>query len=183
MTTEKALLSAEDLLKLGEDGRWCELLDGRLVKMAPAGGIHGEIVSRADYVLRTHVDANQLGKVLAGDPGIILSRNPDRVRAPDVCFIAREHVPEEGLPSGYLEIVPDFVIEVISPGDTASEVEAKVEEWLRAGVRLVWAMYPKTRSLVAYESLAVVHLYTETDTVSGATVLPDLSIRVAELFS
>ena len=183
MTTAKLLLTAEDLLKLPDDGRFYELLDGELVEMSPPGGAHGKVTLMVGYHLLAHVKANELGEVLAGDPGIILRRNPDRVRAPDVCFIARERLPAGGIPAGYLEVVPDFIVEVVSPGDRAAEVQEKAEEWLRAGARLVWVLYPKTRSILAYQGLASARVYADADTITGAPVLPDFSIGVAELFS
>ena len=104
MTTEKVLLTAEDLLRLQDDQHRYELLDGELVELSLAGGRHGKVMARITSPLTVFVDTHGLGEVLCGDPGIILRRNPDRVRAPDVCFIARDRVPAGGLPSGYLEI-------------------------------------------------------------------------------
>ena len=182
MTTEKALLTAEDLLDLPDDECRYELLDGELVKMAPTGGKHGQVLINIGIALGAYVKRQDLGIVLGGDPGIILRRNPDRVRAPDVCFIARERIPPEGLPDGYLELIPDLVIEVVSPNDRATQVQDKIEEWLRAGVRLVWAVYPGTRSVVAYQSLSAIRVYTESETLDGAPVLPDFTCSVASLF-
>ena len=137
MTSEKTLLTVEDLLRLPVDHRHYELLDGELVEMSPTGGTHGRVIVKLVTLLSTHVEAHDLGEVLAGDPGIILRRHPDRVRAPDVCLIARERVPAGGPPSGYLEIIPDLVVEIVSPNDRAADVQAKIEEWLQAGARLV----------------------------------------------
>jgi Uma2 family endonuclease len=134
-------------------------------------------------VLRAYAREHKLGVVLAGDPGVILRRNPDRVRGPDVCFIRQERLAPGGIPRGYLETVPDLIVEIISPGDTATEVEAKMEEWLRAGARLAWAMYPETRSILAYRSLTDIQVYSETELIDAAPVLPDFRVRVADLFS
>ena len=183
MTTEKAtLITAEELLTLPDDGKCYELLDGELVGTMPPGGEHALVMVSASFALRAYVRDHALGAVLAGDPGIILHRNPDRVRAPDVCFISRERVPEGGIPQGYLEVVPDFMIEIVSPGDSAGEVQAKLEEWLRAGARLVWAMYPDTCSIVAYKSLQSGRVFAESELIDAAPVLPEFSIRVADLF-
>ena len=182
MTTDKVLLTADDLLNMPDDGRCYELLDGELVEMSPPGGEHGAVSFEVGFTIGAHVKAHNLGKVLTNDPGIILSRHPDRVRGPDICFIARERIPSEGIPKGYLEIIPDLVVEVISPSDSAVSVQEKIEEWLQAGVRLVLAVYPNTRSVVAYRSLSEVRVYTEADTLEGAPVLPDFRCPVAELF-
>ncbi|MBI4498633.1 MAG: Uma2 family endonuclease [Chloroflexi bacterium] len=183
MASTKTLLTAEDLLRLPEDECRYELLDGELVTMAPTGAEHGRIAARVAYRLLMHVEAHNGGAVLTNDPGIILRRNPDRVRAPDVCFIARERIPAGGLPQGYLETVPDLIVEVVSPNDTAVDVQQKVEEWLQAGARLVWVVYPGTRSVVVYQSLTQVRVYKEGDTLDGAPVWSDFACPVASLFA
>jgi Uma2 family endonuclease len=183
MATAKTLLTIEDLAHLPDDGyHRYELLDGELISMAPAGGEHGGSVTRWAAQLWMHVDSRQLGMVLTGDVGIILRRNPDRVRAPDVCFIARDRLPPGGISRSFLEIVPDLIIEVVSPGDTASEVQQETEEWLSAGARLVWNAYPDTRSVMAFRSLDQVRVYSANDTLDGSPVLPQFTCLVADLF-
>lgn len=183
MTTERTLLTAEELFRLPSGCGRYELIHGELREMSPAGGRHNQIIGTSTHLLITHVEANKLGVVLAGDTGIFLARNPDHIRAPDVCFIAAERLPAGGVPSGFLEIVPDLVVEVVSPGDTAAEVQAKTEEWLRAGARLVWTLYPETRSVAAATSLAETRIYHEGELLSGEPVLPDFSVPVAALFA
>ena len=179
----RTLLTADDLLLMPDDGRFYELLDGKLVEMTPPGGMHGKVSAGIPYALLSHVRAHELGEVLSNDPGVILHRQPDRVRAPDVCFIARDRLPPGGLPDGYLELVPDLVVEVISPGDRAAEVQAKIEHCLNAGARLVWAVYPHTRSVVTYQSLAAVPVYSAGEILTGEPVLPGFACPVASLFA
>jgi Uma2 family endonuclease len=181
VATAKTCLTAEDLLALPDDGLRHELLDGELVDVAPPGGEHGSVQMNIGVVLIAHVKPRGLGVVL-GEVGVILRRDPDRVRAPDVCFIARDRLPQGRVPKGYLELVPDLVVEVVSPSDRAEEVQQKIEEWLRAGARLVWVVYPATRSVAAYRGGAEAHLYAEPGTLDGAPVLPDFACPVAELF-
>src|SRR5262245_54224379 len=107
MTTTKALLTAEDLYRLPDDGYRYELLDGELKRLAPAGYEHGRVLSRITIVLGSFVDANDLGEVVSGDPGIILRRKPDRVRAPDLAFFARDRVPTGEARRKFVDIVPD----------------------------------------------------------------------------
>jgi Uma2 family endonuclease len=182
MATTKALVTAEALAEMPPgDGRR-ELLDGEVVEMSPAGGKHNEAIAELTYALLAHTKALGLGKVLASDTGIFLRRNPDRVRAPDFCYIAKERVPAEGIPSGYLDIVPDLVVEVVSPSDRATAVQEKVEEWLRAGARLVWMLYPERRTIGVAESPNLVRVLHEDDTLTGEPVLPGFSVAVASLF-
>lgn len=120
MTTETILLTAADLFALPDDGRRHELLDEVLVEMAPTGSGHGCVSSKIVIRVGTHVEVNRLGEILSGDPGIALCRNPDRARAPDVCFIAADRVPAGGIPKTFVDVVPDLIVEVISPNDTAA---------------------------------------------------------------
>jgi Uma2 family endonuclease len=101
---------------------------------------------------------------------------------PDVCFIAASRLPG-GIPDNYLQIVPDFVIEIVSPNDRTVEVEQKLEEWLKSGARRVWEVYSDTKSAVAYQGLESVRVYGPDETINGGPVLPDLSASVSSLFA
>jgi Uma2 family endonuclease len=182
MATEKTLVTADELLRLPADGRRHELVRGELRTMAPAGGEHGIVSGQAARLLGNHVVPNQLGYVLGAETGIRLARDPDTVRAPDAAFIAAGRLPSGRPPAGYFELVPDLVVEVVSPADTAREVEEKVHEWLSAGARLVWVIHPSTRSVTVYRSLADVRVLTEDVQLDGADVLPGFACAVRELF-
>ena len=183
MATEQKLLTAEDLWNMPDNGGRRELWDGVLVEMSPTGARHGDVVTTAAMLLGAHVRGTGLGKVLTGDVGIVLHRDPDRVLAPDLCFISTDRLPAKEMPDGFLNVVPDFVIEIVSPCDRAGEVQAKVDAWLDAGVRLVWAVYPKSRSVMAFRSHAEASRYTAGDVIDAAPVLPEFSVPVAELFA
>jgi len=99
MTIQKTLVTAEDLLRLPGDLR-CELLDGEVVELAPAGLRHNVVLGRLTYLLLSYVDGLDLGVVSSGDTGIVLARNPDRVRAPDICFIAGSGCPQAACRKG-----------------------------------------------------------------------------------
>src|SRR5918999_4421837 len=152
MRTRKTLLTAEELFRLSSTGRRYELVKGELFEMPPAGGRHGSVAMRLGILLCGHVRASQLGEVFAAETGFILRRSPDTVRALDASFVSKERLPAGELPVGFLETAPDLAVEVVSPGDSAREVREKVEDWLRAGTRLVWTI-PATRSVIVYRSL------------------------------
>jgi Uma2 family endonuclease len=107
-------MTAEQLLEMPDDGYRYELIDGELRQMSPTGTRHAEISAVIARILGNHVTAHRLGKVLTSDPGFILRRGPDTVRAPDVAFIARERV-AGGSPRSYFPGPPDLAVEVISP--------------------------------------------------------------------
>src|SRR5712692_6764484 len=147
MTAEKTLYTIDDLYHLPDDGRRYELLDGELVEMAPANLHHGDLMLTIGSLIRAHVRPRRLGWVVVGDPGIVLGRDPDRVRAPDVAFFSRNRFAVGPLPATFSDVVPDLVVEIISPSDRVSAVRQKTEDWLRAGVRLVLNVDPKNRTV------------------------------------
>ena len=182
MRTLKKLFTAEELLCLPTTGRRLELVKGKVYEMAPAGGPHGYVAMNIGILLGVHVRADGLGRVFAAETGFILHRDPDTVRAPDAAFISYDRLGEEAIPDGYLAVAPDLVVEVVSPSDTRREVREKVEEWLRAGVRLVWVIYPVTRSADVYRSLDYVSHLSEDDVLDGEDVVPGFACRLGELF-
>lgn len=88
----------------------------------------------------------------------------------------------EGIPEGYWDIAPNLVAEVVSPNDIAAEVQSKVQMWLESGVRLVWVVYPDTRSVVVYGSLKEISTLTTGDTLDGGTVVPGFECPVSGVF-
>lgn len=182
MAVEKTLVTAEELLRLPGRGRRYELVKGELRSMPPAGGEHGVVAGEFLGRIREHVRAHRLGLVFAAETGFRLARDPDTVRAPDVAFVAAGRLPGDRPPATFPELAPDLVVEVVSPFDTASEVEEKVLEWLRAGARLVWLAYPSTRTVGVYRALDSIRLLTQDDRLDGEDVLPGFSCPVSELF-
>jgi len=175
-------MNAEDLFRLPDDGKRRELVEGEIREMAPAGARYGDTAAALTILLGQYVRENRLGKLLAAETGYRISRDPDTVRAPDVSLVARDRIPPEGVPEGYWNLAPDLVAEVVSPNDTAAEVQSKVQMWLESGVRLVWVVYPNTRSVVVYESLKEITTLTTEDALSGGTVVPGFECRVSEIF-
>lgn len=182
MRAKKALLTAEDLLRLPTIDRRYELVRGELLEAPLAGGGHGSVAMAIGSLLYNYVRANQLGKTFAAETGFILRRNPDTVRAPDAAFVASGRLPEGELPTRYLELAPDLVVEVVSPSDRNPEVRDKVEDWLEAGTRLVWVIYPDTRSVAVYRSLEEFENLLVEDSLDGGQVVPGFSCQIRELF-
>ncbi|PKB84045.1 MAG: hypothetical protein BZY88_00830 [SAR202 cluster bacterium Io17-Chloro-G9] len=183
MRNLKTLFTAEELSRLSETSHRYELVKGELFEMPPAGARHGDVAMEIGTLLRVFVRANRLGWVFAAETGFILVRNPDTVRAPDASFVAMERLPAGDLPVGFLEVAPDLAVEVVSPGDTAREVEEKVEDWLRAGTRLVWVIYPATHSATVYRALGESEQLSENESLDGGDVLPGFGCTVGDLFS
>lgn len=176
------LTTAEELLTLNQGPAHFELVQGEVRAMSPAGFQHGVIVNRLRSLLTNVVNRDGLGIILGAETGFILSRDPDTVRAPDVGFVTRERIERIGIPIAYFPEAPDLAVEVVSPGDTVTEVEAKAEDWMNAGTRLLWIVSPRSRTVTVYQSLANISVLTENDVLEGLTVVPRFTCRVADLF-
>jgi Uma2 family endonuclease len=182
MATTDQLVTAEELLRMPDDGYRYELVRGELRQMAPAGHLHGRIAINVTTPLDRHVRAHTLGTVYAAETGFKLASNPDVVRAPAVTFIRRERVEAVGDVEGYWPGAPDLAVEVISPGDTYVEVQEKVFDWLEAGTQMVILVMPRKRAITVYRSLTDIIMLTEHDTLDGGDVVPGWRIPVRELF-
>jgi Uma2 family endonuclease len=173
------LLTGDQLLALGDIGP-CELVDGRIVPMTPTGGEHGVVELVFSSELYGFVRQRGLGWVMVGEVGIYTRRNPDRVRGADVVFISRERLAES--PRGYLEVAPELVVEIISPGDRWQDIRQKLEEYFAIGVRWVWIVEPENRAVLAYRSSTDVQKFAENDTLTGEGILQGFTLSVATLF-
>lgn len=174
ITTADQLLQAEGL------GR-CELIRGALTMMTPAGFEHGRIVMRLGHRLESFVEPRGLGVVCGGDPGFIISRNPDTVRAPDIAFVRMSRAPRQ-THRGYLEGPPDLAVEVLSPNDRPGEVRAKVQDWLTAGCEAVWVVDSQERVVSVYGPAGECQVLRSGDALNGGQLLPEFSLAVAEIF-
>ena len=184
MTAEKTLLSAEDLQKLSDaavDGTRYELIKGELRTMPPVNVEHAIITARLTRQLGNHVSANSLGEVLAGDTGFTLERDPDTVRAPDVAFFTAARLPHPVPSRGFPELVPDLLAEVVSPSQTAAEIEEKIQMWLELGVKMVMVLYPSRRSITVRTSQDA-QVLLEDDILECGDVVPGFACRVGDLF-
>jgi Uma2 family endonuclease len=183
MTATGIRMTADELLRLPDNGMRRELIAGELYEMPPAGGEHGYVGGSAIGELRAFLKQHPEigGGLFAAETGFRLARDPDTVRAPDVAYVGPDRL-DQARVRGYPELAPDFVVEVVSPNDTASEVQSKVDEWLRAGVLLVWVLYPATRTAMTFRSDGAVALLHADDTITAEPVLPGFACRLGDLF-
>jgi Uma2 family endonuclease len=177
------LITAEDLLRIPDDGLRYELVRGQLITMPPAGNIHGNRTMRLGWRLAQHVESNDLGVVYAAETGFKLTSNPDTVRGADIAFVSRTRLEEVGDVEGYWPGAPDLAVEVISPSDTYTEVEEKVAEYLQAGAKAVWVVNPRRRTITVHRSLSDITMLTEQDMLEGGDVIPGFRCRVRDVFS
>lgn len=183
MTGTAMLMTADELLGYEIPGKRVELKRGHLLVHEPPGFEHADITVRIATALALHVRASApaLGRVVAGDPGFRLERDPDTVRAPDVAFVRQDRLPP-GPVRGFAEFVPDLAVEVRSPSDRTGALLAKVGDWLNAGVALVWVVDPVRRCAQVYRLDGRVTILGESEALAGESVLPGFILPLSSLF-
>jgi Uma2 family endonuclease len=123
-----------------------------------------------------------LGQTFGPDCGYQIEGGTKKVRFPDGSFVARGRLPDGRTPEGNFQLAPDLALEIVSPNDTAYEVEEKRVAYLKGGVRLLWVVYPPTRVVFVYRPGGKAAELSEVDTLTGEDVLPDFSCPVARFF-
>ena len=104
------------------------------------------------------------------------------MRAPDLGFVSRARIPEDGVPKTFWPGAPDLAVEVLGPGDTRREVDEKVADWLGAGARAAWVINPKRRDVTVYRSMTDVTRLSEREELEGGEVVPGFRCKVSEIF-
>ena len=182
MATAEALMTAKEFGQRPDPGYPEELVRGRIVEMPPPDRRHGFVCLKAGRILGNFVDEHDLGRVMSNDSGVITERGPDTVRGADVCFYSYQRVPRGPLPAGYLDVAPDAVFEVLSPGDRWREVLRKVTEYLDAGVLVVAVLDPERRKIHNFEGDEPTCILTDQDELTLPGVLGEFRVPVHRFF-
>ena len=163
-----------------EDAYRVELVRGRLVRSPRPASLHGRLVVRLARRLDEFAEAGGHGVVLA-DAGVILARNPDTVRGPDIAFFSTGRIPDTAYATTFWG-PPDLAVEITSPSNRASELQTKVADYLDAGVRRVWIVDPPTRSVTVWAPGGEERLLRDDATLEGDDVLPGFRLSLAAFF-
>jgi Uma2 family endonuclease len=180
--TLSQLMTADELFASSKYKKHCELINGELRMMSPAGGQHGSITINIAVALTVFIRQHNLGIALAAETGFLLTQNPDTVRAPDFAFIPATRIPAEGISPKFLTIIPALVVEVLSPNDHAIAISEKIEDWLKFGVDQVWVVNPKLKNISIHTADNNPAVLREGDILNGGAILPGFSHPVADIF-
>lgn len=176
------LISGELLAQLPDPGP-CELVEGRIVHMSPAGPRHGRLEGRVYGLLDRFLDSHPLGELFVGEVGIYTKRAPDTVRGADIAYVSHERLEQNDSEASYFTVAPDVIVEILSPSNRADEVETKVQEYLAAGSFEVWVVHPESRTLRRHlPGRAGSELLDETATLK-TPVLPGFELPIAQIFA
>jgi len=164
-----------------KDDALYELVDGTLVAKAMGVG-ESKLGLWLAHRIQTYLDEHDLGELIGPDGHQRILA--DVVRAPDVTFCLWENATsaeeDEANPIG--DIVPDLAVEVVSRSNTAQELARKRKEYFSAGTRLVWQVYPKTRTVEVYSSPGRCRTLLIDDTLDGGSLLPGFQLPLRTLF-
>lgn len=176
------IMTAEEFLEASVPEGKAELVRGELRVTPPAGAPHGFAGANLVFLLAAHVRAQGLGRVFGDGLGYELLQLPHTVRVPDVSFVRAERLPEHGSGPGLLKMAPDLAVEVLSPSETASDLEEKLDDFTVAGTPLIWVVDPVRRTVRIIDRNAPVQWLREGDTLGGGSVIPGFSCAVNEIF-
>ena len=160
-----------------------ELVDGQIVEL-PMGSMSGWIGGILYASILQFVQTNRLGFVLPQENGLtIWPEQPNRVRKPDLMFVRRGRVPDGRVSQGWITVVPDLVVEVVSPRDLVEDLERKLTEYRDAGIPLIWVIYPATHSAhVLALGQPRIEIRSD-DSLDGGDALPGFTCKLSDLFA
>lgn len=181
MASRDRLVTVEEFARIPDDDHRYELVEGRVIRMSPPGSRHAVLAARLARLLDQYVEEHGLGLVMTSG-GFHMASQPDTVREPDVAFVRAERIPASGVPDGFWPGPADLAIEIRSPGDRRSEIAAKVKEYLGRGVRLVWVVDPKARTVIVHQPDQPQVILEGNAALDGGSVVPGFSYPLDKIF-
>lgn len=176
----KTLISEAEYLAIEEEdgGPRHELDEGELVEMPSATFDHNSIRDEVSFAFRLYLREHKLGQVVS-ETDFRLWTN--LIRRPDLMFFLNETIAGVDRAELPVPVIPEFVLEVISPSESSAAVERKVRQYERAGVRTICLVYPSLKSAVVCEN----GQRRELDAKDALEVayLPGFSLALAPLFA
>ncbi len=170
-------LTEDEFLRLPDDGRKYELVDGEL-KEVPTSFLHDVIAGNLVFALRPYTKG--CGFVTIGQAGFrMASRN---VRCPDISFTRKERLPDQKPNKGFGDAAPDLCIEIISPSEERADMQRKVREYFASGAEQVWHLFPDARRVIVFRAPDDSATLEADDEITGGDLLPGFACRVADLF-
>lgn len=163
-------------------GRRFELVHGEVVEMPPAGKYHGFVCGNVARILGNFAAAQSVGYVCTNDAGVIVGRDPDSVRGPDVTYYIDDET-ADNMQRKYAQRPPVLAVEVVSPTDRINDIMLRVTQLLAQGVAAVWVVDPEARDISICRAGKEPQLVQADEHIAGGTELPEFRCAVAEFFA
>ncbi|WP_414583915.1 Uma2 family endonuclease [Scytonema sp. PCC 10023] len=164
--------------------------DGTLETMPPTGGISGNREAKATAYLLTWVESQDLGEVFSSSTGFRLPNTAVRLpkalrsaQSPDAAFVAKGRLPEgwDEQEDKFINLAPDFVIEIRSKNDSLEKLKAKIEEYIANGVKLGWLIDRQNQQALVYRRDGSITQYPATAILNGEDVVVGFTLPLARL--
>jgi Uma2 family endonuclease len=182
----KQRLSAEEFFQfchLPENrDRHFELTRGEVVEMSRPGERHGFVCANGVRILGNFAFQQRKGYVCGNDTGLVLERDPDTVRGPDILFY-NEMRRYKDLSPGYSRQLPVLAVEVLSPHDQWAKVMRRLAQFLSWGIAVVWLVDPEGRSVTVHRANQLPQVFEGDDELIGEPELTGFRCRVVEFFN
>ncbi|OKH24693.1 Uma2 family endonuclease [Chroogloeocystis siderophila] len=174
-------LSLQEFLDLPDSNDHYELVEGQLrPKMSPKYK-HSTLQLRLSIALNQWCEQQKYGRVRP-EWGVILQRQQkDWVPVPDLIYVSYERLPQAWNEDEPCPVVPELVIEIISPGQTFGEMTEKATDYLLAGVDQVWVVDTKAQSVTIFERDSLPQTIRSNGSISNS-LLPGFVLNVSDLF-
>jgi Uma2 family endonuclease len=161
--------------------RHCELEKGEVVDMVPPGYRHGVLCTIIASILWNYARAHRFGMVCSNDTGVILERDPDTVKGPDVALFHGQQSYSE-LETKYSPQLPVLAVEVLSPTDRYSKTVKRVRQFLKSGIVLVWVVDPEDRTVTVHRRGVEPRIYEVGEALTNFEELPGFVCKVDDIF-
>lgn len=178
-----SLMSIDEFLKLPSSECLRELVKGRVIESKLRSPRHGEICASFIGRFWTHLRATNSGKLVAGNAAVVLHREPDCVRGPDIAMYAGEKLSHDPANNGQAHHLPEFVLDVLDVNDHWYDVIEKALEYLHAGVKVVGIVDPKKESIAVFRAGQAPKLFHAQDEFSLSDIFGDFRVAVKEFFA
>jgi Uma2 family endonuclease len=162
-------LTLEDFARLPADGARHEINAGELIALPPAKSLHSRIARSIFMAIQAVLDTHGLYEAFA-EAGYVLSHDPLTIRQPDVSVLSKERIRSTGA-DNYFEGAPDLAVEIVSPSDSAEDLQIKVTQYLQCGAKQVWVLYPKTQNIHVFATGAALIILGQDETLEGGDLL------------
>ncbi|MDY3554659.1 Uma2 family endonuclease [Gemmata sp. JC717] len=158
-----------------------ELIRGEVVEVSRPTRLHGVVASQITFELQLYARATKNGYVVGNDSGIAISDDPDSVLGPDVAYFTDTNKFEDLHPK-WGDVPPVLAVEISSPNDRPGRVNAKIQEYLTNGVKVVWQVDYEERNVTVYRPNKMMEVVREGGELTGGDDLPGLVVKVADIF-
>lgn len=181
LVVDQSTTTFDQFLALPDSGDY-ELVEGRLVERKQMGVYASFVATQIAILLGNYCREHKAGSVFGAETMYRCFGSPNTTRKPDVSFIRPGRLSAQHVDAGFFTLVPDLMVEVVSPNDLAYDLDEKLAAYDRVGVPLVWVVYPNTRRVYLIRAAGLGVTLEEGDEIKDEPVLPGFACAVRDFF-